>query len=109
MSGEDVTKLFQRHVPLAYRVALAATGSTEDAEDAVQEAFLHVLRSAERIDPAGNVRAYVARAVANAARGIVCARTRRARHEAAAPPKEDAMPPDPATAIRIFSMDGFLL
>ena len=98
MSGQELAELFREHVSLAYRVAFATTGSSQDAEDAVQEAFLRVLRARDRLDPTRNVRAYVARAATNAARELVRARARRSCHESAAPPKENAMPREDAQA-----------
>jgi len=41
----------RRYSPVVWRLARRVTGSDHDAEDAVQEIFLEVWRSAERFDP----------------------------------------------------------
>jgi RNA polymerase sigma-70 factor (ECF subfamily) len=88
----QVSALFHEHLSLAYRVALGVTGSPEDAEDAVQEAFVGLLRSGARIDPASNARAYVARAATNAARQMLRGCFRRQRREEARLPGEGTVP-----------------
>ena len=44
--------LVDRHAQLVYRLALGITGSTQDAEDVVQETFLRVLQNLDRFSPA---------------------------------------------------------
>src|SRR6185295_9320678 len=51
--------LFSRHQNLAYRVALRCSVNASDAEDAVQAAFLSVLRSAAQYRAESSVRAWI--------------------------------------------------
>jgi RNA polymerase sigma factor (sigma-70 family) len=54
-----------------FRLALAKTGEPEQARDAVQEGFAHVIRSRDSYRATGSLEAWVARCVLNAARDAV--------------------------------------
>ena len=68
-------QLVRRHQRRAYAVARAIVLSHEDAEDAVQEAFLHAWRALDRFRPEQPFGAWLHRIVANAALDV----TRRRR------------------------------
>lgn len=59
--------LVRRHQRRAYAVARAIVMNHEDAEDAVQDAFLHAYRALERFRPDQAFGAWLHRIVANAA------------------------------------------
>ena len=63
-------QLVRLHQPRAFAVARAITLTREDAEDAVQEAFLHAYRALERFRPDQPFGAWIARIAANAALDI---------------------------------------
>jgi RNA polymerase sigma-70 factor, ECF subfamily len=77
--GDDAAfgALVRLHQRRAYAVARAITVEHEDAEDAVQDAFLHAYRAIARFDAAYPFGAWLARIVANAALDLV--RRRRVR------------------------------
>ena len=65
-SEQEVVRLFDEHHAVLYRFAWRLTGSAADAEDAVQEAFLGLLRPQCGFDPARSaVRTYLFGAVRN--------------------------------------------
>ena len=69
--------LVRRHQRRAYAVARAVVLSHDDAEDAVQEGFLHAFRALSRFRPEQAFGAWLHRIVANAALDI--ARRRKVR------------------------------
>jgi RNA polymerase sigma-70 factor, ECF subfamily len=69
--------LVRMHQRRAYAVARATSANHEDAEDAVQEGFLHAYRAMERFRPDQPFGAWLHRIVANAALDI--ARRRKVR------------------------------
>lgn len=65
-SGGDLTafgKLVTRHQRSAWNAAYRFLGNAADAEDAVQEAFLKILDSAERYQPTASFRTYLFRVI----------------------------------------------
>jgi RNA polymerase sigma-70 factor (ECF subfamily) len=68
--GEAFSELVRRHQRRAYAVARAIVANHEDAEDAVQEAFLHAYRALARFKPDQAFGAWLHRIVANAALDI---------------------------------------
>jgi RNA polymerase sigma-70 factor (ECF subfamily) len=70
-------ELVSLHQRRAYAVARAITATHEDAEDAVQEGFLHAYRALDRFRPEQAFGAWLHRIVANAALDI--GRRRRVR------------------------------
>lgn len=64
---EAFAELVRRHQRRAYTVARAIVLNHEDAEDAVQDAFLHVFRALHRFLPDQAFGAWLHRIVANAA------------------------------------------
>ena len=78
-AGDDAAfgELVRLHQRRAYAVARAITIEHEDAEDAVQDAFLHAWRALSRFDAAFPFGAWLSRIVANAALDLV--RRRRVR------------------------------
>ncbi len=88
--------LVQRHQRRAYTVARAIVLSHEDAEDAVQEGFLHAYRALERFRPEQAFGAWLHRIVANAALDI--ARRRKVRETDELPETLASPHRDPAEA-----------
>ncbi len=89
-------QLVSRHQRRAYAVARAIVLNHEDAEDAVQEAFLHAYRALDRFRPDQAFGAWLHRIVANAALDLT---RRRKVREAEELPETVASPfRDPAEA-----------
>ncbi len=86
--------LVRRHERRAYAVARAITGTHEDAEDAVQDGFLHAYRSLQRFRPEQPFAAWLHRIVANAALDLL--RRRRVRSSTMLSPHHPAPFRDPA-------------
>ena len=83
---ELMGEVFTRHADSAYRIARCILRHSSDAEDAVQTAFLNVLRSrAELRNPEKeeSVKAWLLKSVVNACRMRVREETARRRREAA--------------------------
>ncbi|MBX6330608.1 MAG: sigma-70 family RNA polymerase sigma factor [Gemmatimonadaceae bacterium] len=76
-SREAFAALVRHHERRAYAVARAITATHEDAQDAVQEGFLHAYRALDRFRPEQSFGAWLHRIVANAALDI--GRRRRVR------------------------------
>lgn len=74
----DLVRLHQRR---AYAVARAIVGTHEDAEDAVQDGFLHAYRALDRFLPDQAFGAWLHRIVANAALDLMRRRKVRAADE----------------------------
>lgn len=60
-------ELFRRHREIAYRVAHRYLGRDQDAEDAVHDAFVKVLRHLDAFDGRSGFRTWLLRIVTNAA------------------------------------------
>lgn len=58
---EAVESLVREHARVVYRIAYAVLRSRDDAEDAVQETFVRVLRHSNRITNVSNQKAWLAR------------------------------------------------
>jgi RNA polymerase sigma-70 factor (ECF subfamily) len=69
-SSDAFASLVRLHQRRAYAVARAITATHEDAEDAVQEGFLHAYRALARFRPEQAFGAWLYRIVANAALDI---------------------------------------
>lgn len=69
-SREAFAALVEMHQRRAYAVARAIAATHEDAEDAVQEGFLHAYRALDRFRPEQAFGAWLHRIVANAALDI---------------------------------------
>jgi len=74
-------ELVRRHQFSALRVAAVISGSTEEAKDIVQDAFVNVFRKLGSYRGAGSVRSWLLRVVANHAKNHVRSRIRRIRRE----------------------------
>lgn len=102
-AGDDAAfgALVRLHQRRAYAVARAITIEHEDAEDAVQDAFLHAYRALARFDAAYPFGAWMARIVANAALDLVRRRRVRVTDEI---PASAALPfVDPAESAELKS------
>ena len=74
-------ELIRRHQQSALRVAAVISGSTEEAKDIVQDAFVNVHRKLGSYRGTGSVRSWLLRVVANHAKNHVRSRIRRIRRE----------------------------
>lgn len=74
-------ELVRRHQYSALRVAAVISGSTEEAKDIVQDAFVNVHRKLDSYRGTGSVRSWLLRVVANHAKNHVRSRIRRIRRE----------------------------
>ena len=93
--------LVRRHQRRAYAVARSIVLSHDDAEDAVQEGFLHAFRALERFRPEQAFGAWLHRIVANAALDI--ARRRKVRDADELPETLSSPHRDPAEAHELRS------
>jgi RNA polymerase sigma factor (sigma-70 family) len=74
-------QLVMRHQRAALRVAAIISGSTSEAEDIVQDAFVDVHRHLGSYRGSGSVRSWMLRIVANRAKNHVRSRARRIRRD----------------------------
>lgn len=74
-------ELVRRHQRAALRVAAVVSGSTEEASDIVQDAFMAARRGLHTYRGTGSVRSWMLRVVANQARNSARARGRRRRRD----------------------------
>ena len=98
-SGDAFAGLVRLHQQRAYAVARAVVLTHEDAEDAVQEAFLHAYKAIGRFRPDQPFGAWLHRIVANAALDV----TRRRKVRDA-----DTLPETVASPFRDPAVDGDL-
>lgn len=64
---DEMAVLVREHARLVYRIAFSVLRNPHDAEDAVQEVFVRVLRSRHRLREVADAKAYLARTAWNAA------------------------------------------
>ena len=83
-TGEAVLEeVYDQYARALYRYALSILGSSEDAEDAVQEVIVRMARERKRLRKVRNLRAYLFAAARNSAYTILRSRRRRdGLHEA---------------------------
>lgn len=74
---EAFAALYDEFAPSLFRVAVHLTGSPHDAEDAVQEVFVGVVRARTRMRSVENLRAYLFAALRRAAFRLTAARRER--------------------------------
>ncbi len=100
LSGGDqgaLEELYDCYCPLLYPVALRILRSPADAEDAVQQAWLQVWKSAGMYDPRrGTVAAWLLTMGRTRALDLYRSLAARKRAETAADPEPKSKPPDPA-------------
>ena len=70
-------ELFRRHFNMAYRVAFRQLGQEQDAQDAVQDAFVKALRHLDDFDGRSGFKTWLMRIVTNAAFDLGRRRKRR--------------------------------
>jgi RNA polymerase sigma-70 factor, ECF subfamily len=92
---EEVELIYRHRYPAFLRVAVAITGDEQLGADAVQDAFVGVVRSRSGIRRRGSLEAFAWRAVVNASRD------RRAVHAEAGEPQELAALDAPETDERV--------
>jgi RNA polymerase sigma-70 factor (ECF subfamily) len=80
---EALSLLFERHRARAYRVAMAVLRSPEDAEDAVQNALLSLLRYEPRVRTDGSVGGLVSQMALRSAQHLAESGERRRARDAA--------------------------
>jgi RNA polymerase sigma-70 factor (ECF subfamily) len=85
MSDTDsiLDRLYDRYSRSLYRFAFAITGSSEDAEDAVQEVFIRLAREIRRLRGVESFKAYLFTSTRNAAYSILRKKKRKSElHQA---------------------------
>jgi RNA polymerase sigma-70 factor (ECF subfamily) len=91
---EAMSELFCRHADAAFRLALRCTNNAADAEDAVQAAFLNVMRCAVQFRAESSARVWIMGFIVNACRDRAKAEKIRKNYESRAadfiPPGRDA-------------------
>jgi RNA polymerase sigma-70 factor (ECF subfamily) len=60
-AAETVESLVQQHMSLAFRIAWSILRNHHDAEDAVQDCFLRVLKFSDRLHQVENAKTWIAR------------------------------------------------
>jgi RNA polymerase sigma-70 factor, ECF subfamily len=81
--SEAFRALVERHSRAVYRLALRMTGSTQDAEDVVQETFLKAYRQLSRFESRANFSTWLHRIAMNCSIDLIRARPHReAGHDA---------------------------
>ncbi len=88
--------LFVRHADMAYRAALRVTRHAADAQDAVQTAFVKIMRDASKCPADGSVKAWLARVVINAAKDMIKRSVRRRNREETVAAELDSFAKDTA-------------
>jgi len=84
---EFVEAIVAEHSVMAFRIAYSILRNHHDAEDAVQECFLRVLKHAKRLHPVRNPKTWVARIAWTSAIDRRSNRTRTAVNEAVGEPE----------------------
>lgn len=119
MRSNRLEELIHEHEAALYRAALSVTGSVQDAEDAVQDAYIKYLERSPRFPDAGRAKAWLMRVTVNAALDRVRDRKRHPTQELLdiypAPDErtEELMsailelPPNERAAIHLFYYEGF--
>jgi RNA polymerase sigma-70 factor, ECF subfamily len=74
--GDAFAALYDRFGGALFRVALAMLGSRQDAEDAVQDVFVSLVRARRRLADVDNLRAYLFASLRHAALKLSTARKR---------------------------------
>lgn len=77
--GEAFRALVEQHSRSAFRLAFRMTGSEQDAEDVVQEAFLRAYRQLGRFESRANFGTWLYRIVANCSVDLM--RAKQSRHD----------------------------
>jgi RNA polymerase sigma factor (sigma-70 family) len=86
---EAIEVIYRQRYPAFLRVAVAITGDEQHGADAVQDAFVGVVRSRKGIRRRGALESFIWRAVVNAARDPRSLRLHEPKPEPVAPDPED--------------------
>ena len=79
-TAEDaLERAYDQYARALYRYALAMTGSSEDAEDAVQQVFVRLARDSRTLVKVGNLKSYLFSAARNESYSILRSRQRSGR------------------------------
>ena len=73
---QELEELFREHSRLVYRTAYSVTGRSQDAEDIVQNLFLHLLRKGCPPGLQSNPKAYLYRSAVNLSLNVLKSRRR---------------------------------
>jgi RNA polymerase sigma-70 factor (ECF subfamily) len=79
--AQELEELFRKHARFVYRTAYSVTGSAEDAEDVVQNLFLHLLRKGYPPGLRQNPKAYLYRSAVNQALNALKSRKKHSEDE----------------------------
>jgi RNA polymerase sigma-70 factor (ECF subfamily) len=96
---EAVERLVREHARLAYRIAYGVLRSHQDAEDAVQETFVRVLRYSARLASVSNPKTWLARIAWRVA--VDKSKRQRKRQEVALEGDDVGLPENPSEAISV--------
>lgn len=88
--GDAFGELFDRHQKYLWAVALRTTGDLDDAADALQEAYVSIIRTAARFRADASVLCWMHRIVVNS--GFDRIRRRRHHDTSPLPERDDALP-----------------
>lgn len=111
--------LVRTHENTLYRAALSLLGDPQEAEDAVQDAFLKYLEKAPVLDGAGHERAWLLRVTLNLCKSRLRSPWHRRRaplldtYPAAAPEEQTALeavlslPPKERAAVHLYYYEGY--
>ena len=97
--AEAYAALVRPYERVAYRVAMAITGGSADAEEASQNGLLKAYRSLDRFAPGAAFRPWLLRIVVNEAHNVVRSAIRHQRLGARASEQHDAANPGPEDAV----------
>ena len=92
---EAYAEIFERYRPLTERICYRILGNREDAQEAVQETMLRVLRGLETFNGRYQLQAWIARIATNVSVDMLRARARRPQHRRRAPHRRLTTSPMP--------------
>ena len=96
---EAYAELVRPHERVAYRVAVAITGWSPDAQEAVQNAHVKAYRSLRRFRPGAAFKPWLLRIVVNEAHNVRRTERRHERLNARAPEHHDSAAPSPEAEV----------
>ena len=95
-SPEAYDEIFERYRPLVERICMRVLADREDAQEAVQETMLRVLRGLPVFNGRYQLQAWIARIATNVSVDMVRARSRRPAIDSSRVVEEDHRDPDPS-------------
>lgn len=77
MNAQDLARAYEQHVDTVYRVCFGYFGNAADTEDAVQEVFIRLLKSAPEFESAEYEKAWLIRVAQNHCKDVLRASERK--------------------------------